>query len=280
MIKIVTDSTCGVSKEFAEANDIRVVPLKVMVGDKEFEEAFSDVKLEMYEEVAKTKIFPKTSLPSVQKFVEYFNEVIASGDIVLCITISSTLSGTYNAAVVARSSCAKPESVHVVDSGVAIQAVLGMIEEILPKTKKDSNIKAILNDLENMKQESGVAFLPDTLSYLHKGGRISGLVSLIGTVLNIKPIIKFAKGILSNYKKALGLNSAIASLVNVISRSVKKIFVVRIGNSQNCAKLKEAIDAKFADTAKIEEGLVGPVVGSHVGYAIGVAWVGTPTKNQ
>ncbi|MEG1948718.1 MAG: DegV family protein, partial [Clostridia bacterium] len=115
-------------------------------------------------------------------------------------------------------------------------------------------------------------FIPDTLGYLQKGGRIGKVQAILGTVLNIKPIILFRHAEVTNPKKSLGLTRAIADLVEMISGKVKKLFIIQVGNSPFFQKMKDAVLAKFANVA-FEDGYVGPVVGAHVGPSIGVAWI-------
>ena len=98
MIKIVTDSTCCITREFAKQHDIRVIPLKILFSDEEFYEGFPGEYDRFYQKLESSKEIPKTSLPSPEAFAEAFDSIVSQGDEVICITLASALSGTVNSA--------------------------------------------------------------------------------------------------------------------------------------------------------------------------------------
>ena len=277
MIKIITDSTAYTPKEYAEAHDITVVPLRILYKGTEFDEGFPGSYDEFYADFTKTKVFPKTSQPSMDTFIKHYNKAIDNGDEVLVFTISSTLSGTFNSACLAKEQCKNPEKVYVIDSEANAQTILGYIMEAVDMREAGKNIKEIVAHIEKLKEKSGIAFIPDSLEYLAKGGRIGKVTATLGTLLQIKPVITFKKGILSD-KKSLGMQKAIKDLLASIPQKLKRLFVVHIASSKFFEMLKKSFAQWFEkkndkNNIKVYEGELGPVNAAHVGPAIGVAWI-------
>lgn len=277
MIKIIVDSTAYTPKEYAEKNNITVIPLRVLYKDEEFDEGFPGTFDAFFEDFTKTKIFPKTSQPSLEKFIDEYNKAIDNGDEVLVFTISSSLSGTYSVANLAKDQCKAPEKVHVLDSQADTQTILGYVMEAVEMRNAGSTCQQIIDRINSLMPNSAVSFIPDTLEYLAKGGRIGKVTATIGTILKIKPIITFKQGVLSD-KKSLGLQKAIKDLIASIPQKLKRLFIIHIADTKFFETLKKFVYeylAKRPDKDKVEvyEGEVGPVNASHVGPAIGLAWI-------
>jgi len=277
MIKIITDSTAYTPKEYAEMHDITVIPLRILYKNTEFDEGFPGTYDEFYKDFTKTKIFPKTSQPSLETFIYHFDKAIDNGDEVLVFTIASTLSGTYNCACLARNQCKAPEKVHIVDTQANAQTILGYIMEAVEMRDSEKTIDEILAHIERLKENSAIAFIPDSLEYLAKGGRIGKVTATIGSLLSIKPVITFKKGVLSD-KKSLGMQRAIKDLLTSIPQKIKRLFVVHIANSKFFEMLKKSFAQWFEKlenkiNIKVFEGELGPVNAAHVGPAVGVAWI-------
>ena len=277
MIKIIVDSTAYTPKEYAEKNNITVIPLRVLYKDEEYDEGFPGTFDAFFEDFTKTKIFQKTSQPSLEKFIDEYNKAIDNGDEVLVFTISSTLSGTYSVANLAKDQCKAPEKVHVIDSQADTQTILGYVMEAVEMRNAGSTCQQIIDRINSLMPNSAVSFIPDTLEYLAKGGRIGKVTATIGTILKIKPIITFKQGVLSD-KKSLGLQKAIKDLIASIPQKLKRLFIIHIADTKFFETLKKFVYeylAKRPDKDKVEvyEGEVGPVNASHVGPAIGLAWI-------
>lgn len=277
MIKIIVDSTAYTPKEYADANDITVIPLRVLYKGNEFDEGFPGSYDEFFEDFTKTKVFPKTSQPSLEKFIEEYNKAIDKGDEVLVFTISSTLSGTYSVACLAKDQCKDPSKVYVVDSQGNTQTILGYVMEAVNMRKTGATCKEIIVRIEELIPNSCVSFIPDSLEYLVKGGRIGKVSATIGTILQIRPIITFKKGVLSD-KKSFGMQKAMKDLIATIPQKLKRLFIIHIADTKffdNLKKLVYDFLAKRPDKNEIEiyEGEIGPVNAAHVGPAVGLAWI-------
>lgn len=277
MIKIIVDSTAYTPKDYADANDITVIPLRVLYKDTEFDEGFPGSYDEFFADFTKTKVFPKTSQPSLERFITEYNKAIDKGDEVLVFTISSTLSGTYNAACLAKEQCKAPDKVYVVDTQGNTQTVLGYVMEAVNMRKTGATCADIIQRIEELIPNSCVSFIPDCLEYLAKGGRIGKVSATIGTILQIRPIITFKKGVLTS-KNSFGMQKAMKDLIATIPTKLKRLFIIHIANTKFYENLKKMvydfIDKRpDKDEIEIYEGEIGPVNASHVGPAVGLAWV-------
>lgn len=277
MIKIIVDSTAYTPKEYAETNDITVIPLRVLYKDKEFDEGFPGTYDEFFEDFTKTKVFPKTSQPSLEAFTEEYNKAIKNGDEVLVFTISSTLSGTYSVASLAKEQCDDPSKVYVIDTLANTQTILGYVMEAVNMRNAGATCEEIIAKINSFMDNSAVSFIPDTLEYLAKGGRIGKVTATVGSILQIKPIVTFKKGVLTN-KKSFGMQKAIKDLIATLPEKIKRLFIIHIANTKFFEMLKKFVyeflnKRKDKDTIEVYEGEVGPVNATHVGPAIGLAWV-------
>lgn len=277
MIKIIVDSTAYLDRAYAKEHDITVIPLRVLYREHEFEEGAPGEFDEFFEDFTKTKIFPKTSQPSVELFVEEFNKAIKKGDEVIVFTISSSLSGTYNAACLAKESCINPSRVTVYDSKNACQTIAGYVMDTVEMINEGKSVKEIVEHINKIQNTSKVAFIPDSLEYLAKGGRIGKVTATLGTILQLKPILGFKNGVLGCEKKSIGMQRAINDLISSIPEKIKRLFIIHVANTKFFEMLKQKVTEflnKRQQKVQILISEVGPVVASHVGPAVGLSWTG------
>ncbi len=272
MIKILTDSTAYIPKEYLEQEDIKVIPLRVLFEEEEFDEGLPGSYDAFFEKFTKNKVFPKTSQPSLLDFVNCFNEIIDNDDEAIVFTISASLSGTNSVAILAKNQCKDPEKITIVDSKSACQNTWGYIMECVDMIKAGKSREEIVAAVEALQENSSICFVPDSLEYLARGGRIGKVSATIGSILQLKPILKFKKGVLGCEKKTIGINKAILDIVSMIPKNIKRLFIIHIANSKFFELLKEKLVGKFEGVPTFE-GEIGPVVAAHIGPAIGVAWI-------
>lgn len=272
MIKIIVDSTAYIPKEFIEKNDITVVPLHVLYMDKEFEEGLPGSFDEFFESFTKTKIFPKTSQPSPELFTNAYNKVIDDGNEAIVFTISSSLSGTFSVANLAKSNCKNPEKISVIDSMSTGQNIWGYCMEVIEKAGEGWSREQILEYIAQLQVNSQICFVPDSLDYLKKGGRIGKVSAALGSLLQIRPLLTFKQGTLLCAKKIFGVAKAFGELISMIPKNVKRLFAIHIANTKYFDALHEKMKQAFPD-AEIFEGELGPVVAAHIGPAIGVCYI-------
>lgn len=272
MIKIISDSTGYIPEEFIKQHDIRIIPLHVLYMDEEFDEGLPGSYDKFFESFTKTKIFPKTSQPSLEKFIDAYNDVIDNGDEAIVFTISSSLSGCYSVANLARNECKDPNKISIIDSGSCGQVICGYAMEVVEMQQQGKTRDEIVEYIEKLKRNSMIAFVPDSVDYLCKGGRIGKVSATIGSLLNIKPILTFKNGVLACAKKVFGVGKAIQELFSMIPQTFKRLFVIHIANTKNYDLLKNKVEEKFPNIEPVE-GEMGPVIAAHIGPAIGICWI-------
>lgn len=272
MIAVVCDSSIGIPEEFAKKHDICIVPLRVLVGDTEFEEDFEKDYSAMFAEVEQTKKYPKTSQVSYEWYKQTFDKLLQQGKEVLCVTIASSLSGSNSVAHLAKNDCIDSSRVTILDSANVAQPSFILVEYIVEQIALGKTREEIEEGCKQMIPKTAVVFVPETLNYLKNGGRIGKISALLGSILQIKPILKFRDNVLSVAKKSLGMMRALADMVALLPARIKKLFVLRCGPVKNYDTLKDLVSKKVKDVT-IEEGYIGPVVGAHVGPAVGLAWL-------
>lgn len=272
MIKLIVDSTAYIPKEFIEKHDIQVVPLRVLYQETEFEEGLPGTYDDFFASFTQTKIFPKTSQPSPEAFINAYNKVIDEGNEAIVFTISATLSGTNSVANLSRNDCKDPSKISVVDSMSTGQNIWGYCMEVIEKANEGWDRERILEYIASLQVNSQICFVPDSLEYLKKGGRIGSVSAILGSLLQIKPILTFKQGTLLCAKKVFGAAKAIAELISMIPKNVKRLFAIHIADTKFFEVLHSKMKAAFP-SAKIYEGELGPVVASHIGPAIGVCYI-------
>lgn len=276
MIKIVTDSTSCVSEAYAKEHNISVVNLTTNLEGNVLQEGFESKQWDQfYESVKASKDFPKTSQPTPAEFEEVFRETLNenSNAKILVITISQSLSGTYNSARLAAENV-KPENIFVLDSGQTAQSELLFLEEVVELVNQGKTAEEIFAMGEALRNRVCIQFVPQTMEYLKRGGRIDLLSATIASVLNIKPILSFKNGVLTNTKKCLGMQKAISEMVSEIPANFKKIYIVYIHEAgewlnRTINKVNETLNTNIKKAFN-----VGPVVGSHIGMGtVGIAYI-------
>lgn len=270
MIRIVTDSTCSPLESYNKKNNIIVNPLKILFEDEEFTES-EELYETIYQKMIDTGEIPKTSQPSVDSFIQIYNKIIEDGDEAIVLTISQSLSGTYDCACLAKQSCSDPSKINVFDTQVIGQAAVGYIYETVDMIKDGKSVEEIIEYIKKLQKNSAIAFIPESFENLKKNGRVGTLKAVVATFLKIKPILTFKKGVLKD-KKSIGITKAINDLIKEVPRNFKRLFVVKASFPDYFDSFKEKVLSAFKNVP-IESGIVSPVVGAHVGPCIGLAWV-------
>ncbi len=272
MIRLIVDSTFGISQKYAKENNIEVVNLKMILGDEIYEEGFEDTWGAFYEKMKTSKLFPTTSQPSPQDFMNAINKVLSEDENaeILILTISSALSGTINSATIAANSF---ENKRIVahDSRQAATCGRMLTEEVVKHIKNGISFDDLLALLPKIESSLAIQFVPDTMDALKRGGRIGTLGATLANILKIKPLFKFSDGKLTIQKKVLGLTKAITDAISLLPKKLKKLYVCYIYDKVNVPKITEKLK-QMLGLENVEEVGLEPVFGVHVGIgAIGLA---------
>ncbi len=269
-IAIVTDSTADMSNRMAAEHDITVAPLSVNFGDQSFLDGIEISAEEFYKKLQDSDALPTTSQVSVGAFVEIYKDLAEQVDTIISIHISEKLSGTYQAAVLAAQEFSDVEIVPVnsksVTTSLAFQVRLAA-EEI----RRGSGKEEILKRLERAQEQQKIYFSVRTLEYLEKGGRIGKAQALLGTLLNIKPVLTVDdEGYVAPFEKIRGYKRVIKRLAELYGEFIEKHgpncfqAIMHAAAEDEARNLKAIIEEKYGPQ-NLEINQLGPVVGTHTG---------------
>jgi len=276
-VQILTDSTSYINKEIREKLRINLVSLVVNFEDENFREV--DIDNETFYRKMKIKGIPKSSQPSVDEFYDVMHKVVEKGDSLLCIFMSSEMSGTFSTAHVAKDMIIeefKDAQIEILDSR-SNSMQLGYAAIVAARAAMEgmelSQVKKVAED--NIKR-SRFLFIPDTLEYLKKGGRIGGASALIGNLLKIIPILTVENGKTTMLTKVRTKPKAIVVMVEKMLQDIAEFGLGEIAvHHINCFDEARKLACTIMDKLNIEVGIcdIGPVIGLHVGPgAIGVVY--------
>lgn len=281
-VRIIVDSTTDLPEQTARR--VIVVPLTIHFGEQQYVSGVDIDARKFYEMLVEGDVLPTTSQPTPYAFTQVFQEAVDAGDTVVCITVSSKLSGTYQSACIAAADF--PGKVFVVDSlTVAIGGGI-LTEYALSLTDKGMDAEEIAWKLMQKREKVRLLALLDTLEYLKKGGRISSAVAFAGGLLNIKPVIAVADGEVKLLGKARGSKQGNNLLVQEIDKAggvdFQKPLLLGYTGLSDALLQKYIVDSAALWQGKVEQlpvSIVGSVVGTHAGPgAVAVAFFAAETE--
>lgn len=270
-IKIVTDSTADLPQILAEELDIAVVPLKVHFGEEEFLDWIDLDSDSFFTKLKGSDVMPRTSQPSPADFEAVYKRVGEDGDMVISIHISAQLSGTYQSAMIAKSTL-EGQDIEVVDSKVTSMALGIVVVEAARAARAGKSRDEILAQVYDNLTRVKVYFGVDTLEYLQRNGRIGKAAALLGGLLNVKPLLTLIDGSIHPRDKVRGKSKLQERFVTLIGEelgeNVKGKAVILHGNVlEEALKLKEKVEAKY-DFSEVLVSSIGAVIGTHTGPGV------------
>jgi DegV family protein with EDD domain len=274
-IQVVTDSACDLLTTTTEECDVRVVPLTIRFGPEELVDRDELSGKEFWDRVITGPDMPATAAPSPGVFQEAFLEAHAAGkSAVVCATISSGLSATYQSAVTAAETVADRIPVRVIDT-LSVTMGQGLLALAAADMAADgASLDDIVAALEDMKGRTHVYGVVDSLDYLRRGGRIGGAAKLVGSLLSIKPVIEVRDGVVEVESKQRTRTRSLQYLAN---KAIEAGPLERVGASSGVAPdfdLVLDMLRKARSDHELVTGELGPVVGSHTGPgSVGVCFI-------
>lgn len=265
-IRIITDSGSDLCPPFPE--NLTVIPLTIHFGEEEYRDGETIDHKTFYEKLISGKELPTTSLIPPGEFEAVYEKAQAAGETVIAILLSSKLSGTYQSATLAADGF---ENVYVVDSMNATIGEQILVKYALELVEKGMSASQIVAELERAKSHVNLLGMPDTLEYLHRGGRVSKTVAVLGGALNIKPVLRLVDGVVVMIGKARGSKNGNNYLIQEVNKSgvdfSKPLCLGYTGLSD------ELLQRYIADSCQLWEGkidklpisTVGATIGTHVG---------------
>ncbi len=271
-ICIVTDSTADIPREIAEEWGIHIVPLRVHMAGETYLDGIDITPSEFFTKLSQVQQFPTTSQPSPADFEQLYLDLahMYGRDVqILSIHLSSALSGTVQSATLASKMVDPQLDITVIDSKKAAYLLGMMVVEAARAVKEGKSKEECIALLQRMIEGQKEFFVVDTLTYLQKGGRIGKAQALIGTILNVKPILSLnANGEVFPFDKVRGKKKAVARILEELKEYAgdQKVMVsiLYAMNIEEATDLKDQIAQSF-NTKEITLSEIGPVIGAHVG---------------
>ena len=272
-IALVCDSTADLPEEAIRSLSVEVVPLNVHFGDQVFPD-YVDISPEQFlERLENTSVLPTTSQPSPAAFAEAYDRVSMDADAIVVLTISSKLSGTWQSARLGIDIATSDVPVHVIDSlsastglGLQVRRARDLVDCGLP-------IDQIVGTLEREAPLYQLTFFADTLEFLQRGGRIGRASMMIGSLLQVKPILACEHGTVVPVERTRTRSRGIDGLIDIANtnRSAKRVGILHDGRHHT--DLERVTDGVrcLAPEGEIYTNQYGPIIATHVGPgALGV----------
>lgn len=265
-VRIIADSASDVSQELAKEWNITILPLTVRFGEEEYYDGVTLSNDGFYEKLIETDEFPKTSQIAPFRYEEAFQEARDAGDEVVCLALSSGLSGSYQSACIAAEEF--EDTVHVVDTQEVCVGYYILVAEAVRLRNRGKSAAEIAEALRKLVPKVHVIAVFDTLEYLKKGGRISGAAATVGSMLSIKPVISIVDGAVAVLGKARGSKNGNNMLREYVKQAggINWDYPVCLAYSG----LSDVLLQKYiADSSELYEGHEEEFRVTHVGATIG-----------
>ena len=262
MLRIFVDSGSSIKQDEKKHYNIEIIPLKILLGDKEYRDGI-DLSMDFfYSQLIDEGIFPKTSLPSLDETEKKIMEYVEKGDDVIILPISSGISGTYNTF---RIMFEDQPKVRVIDTKVAVGGIRILVEEA--NKYRDKGLDFIEEKLKELIPRIRVAAIPETLEYLHRGGRLSKTAFVAGSLAQVKPLITFENGSVKVLTKAIGLKRAMATLAKLVETECDPDYSIVPSytySNKNLVDLIKMTDRKYLGSMTHQDNL-DPAIACHWG---------------
>ena len=273
MLQVIVDSGSSIKQEEKEKYNVEIAPLRYIMGDEEYRDGIDLSLEEFYKLLIEKKYFPKTSLPNLEELKDMVDSYTKAGDDVIIVTISSGISGTFNTFTKMFESYS---NVRVIDSMSAVGGIKIIVKEI--NKMREKPLDEIVEKINKLIPRIRIFAIPETLNYLLRGGRLSKKEWLLGTMLNIKPIITIKQGLVKVADKKIGIKKAMLALVESLKKhKCDKNYPIVPSytyNKDNLQKLVDMTDDEYK-SQMIEFDNLDPVIASHWGpNAFGYIFVG------
>ena len=272
---VVTDSTAYIPKELREKWNIHMIPLSVIFGNETYREDI-DINSEAFYEEVKHRDLPTTSQPPIGEFVQLFEKLSQDYDAVVSIHLSSGISGTYQGAVTAGQ-MVDSIKVFAFDSEVSAMVQGFYALEAAEMAEQGRSGEEIIARLNEVKKSSRAYFMVDDLSHLQRGGRLSSAQALIGSLLQVKPLLHFEDKKIVPFEEVRTRKKALNRVVELLTEDAGggedyRAVVIHANREAEAIEWKSELEAQFPNVEFLVS-YFGPVIGTHLGEgAMGMGW--------
>jgi DegV family protein with EDD domain len=272
-IRVVTDSSCDLPPALVEAHGISVVPLSIRFGSEEF---VDQVELSTDAFWAKVQTYdglPETAAPSPGAFESTFRGLIERGATgIVCVNLSSLLSGTMQSAQVAAAAVARDCPVQVIDSQSASMGLGNLCLTAARRAADGDTLESIVAEVTDRRERTRLFATLDTLEHIRKSGRIGNARALLGSMLSIKPVVEIRDGVVEEGGRVRTRSKALKLLAAKAAEQPIEHLAVLHANAPDVEDLLDLL-APIFPRDEIVTGVIGPVIGTHAGpRVIGVSY--------
>ncbi len=271
MVKIISDSTCDLSPELVKRYEIDILPLHILLGEKEYRDGKDITPDEIFAWSDEHKTTPKTSAPSLADAVEILRPYVEQKREVICFSISSSMSTSGNVMRLAAEELEAADLVTVIDSANLSTGIGLLVIEAAVMAQAGKSAAEITSVIEELKPKVRASFVVDTLTYLYRGGRCNAAAAMAGSVLRLHPKIVVENGAMDASKKYRGkLKSVIMSYVKDMEENLKnarpdRVFITHSGCDRAVVEEVRTYLQSLGIFQEILETRAGGVVSSHCG---------------
>jgi DegV family protein with EDD domain len=273
---IVTDSTAYIPKEIRDKWDIHMISLNVIFGNEVYQEEVDITAKEFYQQV-REKELPTTSQPPIGQFVQLFERLAKDYDAVITIHLSSGISGTF-AGAVSASNMVEHIKVYPFDTETSCMPQGFYAIEAAKMAFNGEDGDKIMSRLEELKKTARAYFMADDLSHLQRGGRLSSAQAIIGSLLQVKPLLYFEDKVIVPFEKIRTRKKAMKRIVDLLGEDATsgehyQASVIHANREEEALKWKSELEALYPNV-EFTVSYFGPVIGTHLGEgAMGLGWV-------
>lgn len=276
-IAVVTDSTAYLPTETVNKYNIHVIPLSVIIDGEVYKEGIDITTAEFYEKVKLAKQFPTSSQPSPGEFIQLFEKLQSEGYThVFSVHLSSRISGTFENAI-SSGQIVEGITVIAIDSGLSCMAQGALAIKAGELIADGKDAKQIKQALEEMLNTMDAYFLVNDLNILQRGGRLNGAQALVGSLLQIKPILHFEDKIITLFEKVRTKKRAQKRIAELLGEAIdrgeaEQAFVIHGNDPESGQKWLEELQTQYPSVT-FQLSYFGPVIGTHLGEgALGLTW--------
>jgi DegV family protein with EDD domain len=283
-VKIVTDSSVNMPFELRRENDISVVPLRAIFGTQEYRDEIDLTNQQFYEMLPTAKEHPKTSQPSVGDFLQVYQPLLEAGREIVSLHMPSKLSGTYSSACAAKAELEnqfkKALPLTIIDTPWLSMALGLLVIAAAQAAQAGKSRDEVIATVNALIPQLNLLFVLDTLEYLKRGGRIGGARALLGSLLNVKPMLEICDGQVEPFEQPRSRSKALRRLLETLEERADHhpnlhVSVLHAQALDEAVALEKEIRERF-DCAELYLAEIGPVIGIHAGPGtVGIAFYST-----
>ncbi len=265
-VRVVTDSTADLPETVTRELGITVVPVYLRFGETAYRDGVDISQDEFYHKLVESPIHPTTSQPTPADFAEVYRKLSREAEGIVSIQVTSKLSGTYNSALQGREMAEAGCHIEIVDS-FSVSMGLGLITMAAARlAKAGENLQVVMEEIRQAIPCIRILAVFDTLKYLLLGGRVGKAKALLGSLLNVKPLLTMRDGELVPVGLARTRNKGIERLYELAKTAldIQEVAIVHSTTPEEASSLKERI-ASFFDSKRIHVSRLGPALGVHGG---------------